>query len=140
MAAPDCHVGTRIFVCGFMIGPLWIALLTGGVISSLGKLIGSGDRTVELVVLCVLGPVGILPFAINRVGASHLFLWAMGMVAALYVGMPILTGWAAPDVATVWVRSVGFIFVSAFIGMFAGSALSVIVLPSLASHQVCACA
>jgi hypothetical protein len=132
-AAPDCHIGTRIYICGFMIGPLWIALIVGGAISTAGKL--APNRTAELVVLCVLGPLGILPFAINRVGTSHPFLWAMGMVSALYVGMPMLTGWPAPTIAIMWTRAVGYVFVSALIGMAAGSLLSIIVMPSLASHE-----
>jgi hypothetical protein len=32
VAAPDNNVGTRIFLCGFMIGPMWIALITGGLV------------------------------------------------------------------------------------------------------------
>ena len=35
-AAPDNHVGTRIFLCGFMIGPMWLALVTGGIVVSRG--------------------------------------------------------------------------------------------------------
>jgi hypothetical protein len=34
------------------------------------------------------------------------------------------------------VHGVGFLLVAAMIGMFAGSALSIVVVPSLASHQV----
>lgn len=135
-AAVDCHVGTRIFLCGFMLGPMWLSLLLGGVIATLGKLAPS--REGQLIVLCVLGPLSLIPFCINRVGTSNIFLWAMGMISCLYLGMPILNGWAAPDISTLWARAVGFIMVAALIGMFAGSVLSMIVLPSLASHKVSA--
>jgi competence protein ComGC len=50
--------------------------------------------------------------------------------------MPILTGWGAPSITVLWERAVGFVLVAALIGMFAGSVLSFIVLPSLASHKV----
>lgn len=133
-AAVDCHVGTRIFLCGFMIGPMWLSLLIGGIISTLGKLAPTKEG--ELIVLCILGPAALVPFAINRVSSGYIYLWAMGMISCLYLGMPILTGWAAPDVRTVWERAVGFVLVAALIGMFAGSVLSMIVLPSLASHKV----
>lgn len=132
--APDCHVGTRIFLCGFMLGPLTLALPLGGIIATLGKLAPTAEG--RLVVLCVLGPLALIPFAVNRMGTSHLYLFAMGMVSCMYLGMPILTGWGAPDIATLWERGVGFILVAAMIGMFAGSALSIVVVPSLASHQV----
>lgn len=33
-AAADNHVGTRIFLCGFMVGPMWLALSIGGVVVS----------------------------------------------------------------------------------------------------------
>lgn len=69
-AAPDCHVGTRIFLCGFMIGPMWLSLLLGGTISSLGKL--APTREGELIILCALGPLVLIPFAINRMGTRHL--------------------------------------------------------------------
>jgi hypothetical protein len=45
-----------------------------------------------MAVLCVLGPLAIIPFSIVRVGTGHLYLWAMGMISALYVGMPIIAG------------------------------------------------
>lgn len=32
VAAPNNHVGTRIYMCGFMIGPMWLAMATGGVV------------------------------------------------------------------------------------------------------------
>lgn len=133
-AAPDCHVGTRIFLCGFMLGPMWLSLLLGGVIVTLAKVAPSQEGT--LIMLCVLGPLALIPFAINRMGTSHLYMFAMGMVSCLYLGMPILAGWAIPDFATLWQRAVGFVLVAALIGMFAGSVLSIIVLPSLASHKV----
>jgi hypothetical protein len=133
-AAPDCHIGTRIFLCGFMLGPMWLSLLLGGVIVTLAKLAPSQEGT--LIILCVLGPLALIPFAINRMGTSHLYMFAMGMVSCLYLGMPILAGWAIPDFATLWERAVGYVLVAALIGMFAGSVLSMIVLPSLASHKV----
>ena len=49
----------------------------------------------HVAILATLGPLAIVPFAVNRVGTSHLFLWAMGMVSALYVGLPLLAGAAA---------------------------------------------
>lgn len=133
-AAPDCHIGTRIFLCGFMIGPMWLSLLLGGVIATLGKLAPTQEG--QLIILCVLGPLALVPFAANRVGTSHLYMFAMGLVSCLYLGMPILAGWSAPDITTLWTRAVGFVLVAALIGMFAGSVLSMIVLPSLASHKV----
>jgi hypothetical protein len=60
----------------------------------------------------------------------------MGMVSCLFLGMPILTGWGAPSIMVVWERAVGFVLVAALIGMFAGSVLSIVVLPSLAGHKV----
>eukprot|EP00775_Hariotina_reticulata_P009285 gene9285-9450_t len=134
VAAPNNHVGTRIYMCGFMIGPMWLAMATGGVVATLAKLVDSPQG--HLVVLCILGPLAIIPFAINRVGTSHWLLWAMGMISALYVGLPILGGFAAPDPATLWIRAVGFVLVAALIAMFAGSVLSMVVLPTLATHQL----
>lgn len=134
IAAPDCHIGTRIFLCGFMLGPMWLSLLLGGIIATLGKLAPS--KTAELVVVSVLGALALIPFAVNRVGTSHLYMFAMGMISCLYLGMPILSGWAAPTISILWTRAVGFVLVAALVGMFAGSVLSMIVLPTLASHQV----
>lgn len=102
--------------------------------STLAKL--SPDRTVHMILLCVLGPLAIIPFAIVRVGTSHLYLWAMGMVSALYVGMPIIAGFPLHDLGRLWMRAVVFILVAALVAMFAGSVLSMLVLPSLASHAV----
>lgn len=133
-AAPDCHVGSRIYLCGFMIGPMWLSLLLGGVISTLSKLAPTQEG--KLIMLCVLGSLALIPFAINRMGTSHIYLFAMGMVSCLYLGMPLLAGWAIPDYTMLWQRAVGFVLVAALIGMFAGSVLSMIVLPSLASHKV----
>jgi len=98
------------------------------------KLVESPEA--HLVVLCLLGSLSIIPFAINRVGTNHWLLWAMGMISALYVGLPILGGFAAPDPATLWISAVGFVLVAALIAMFAGSVLSMIILPTLATHQV----
>jgi hypothetical protein len=60
----------------------------------------------------------------------------MGMVSALYVGLPIVAGWPFQDVQQFWTRSVALVFLAALIAMFAGSVLSMVVLPSLASHKV----
>ncbi len=95
--------------------------------------------TAQLVTLSVLGPAGLVPFAINRVGTSHMFLWAMGMVSALYYGMPVISGVSAPDIQHFWLRAVAMLLIAAVIGMFAGSVLSMIVLPTLASHAASFC-
>lgn len=113
---------------------MWLSLLLGGVIATLSKL--APTREAELVIDCVLGSLALIPFAANRMGTSHVYMFAMGMVSALYLGMPLLAGWGTPDIVTLWKRAVGFVLVSALIGMFAGSVLSMIVLPSLASHEV----
>jgi hypothetical protein len=113
---------------------MWLSLLLGGVIATLGKLAPTPEG--QLIILCVLGPLALVPFAANRVGTSHLYMFAMGLVSCLYLGMPILAGWSAPDITTLWTRAVGFVLVAALIGMSAGSVLSMIVLPSLASHKV----
>jgi hypothetical protein len=33
-AAPDNHVGTRIFISGFMLGPMWLAIAMGAIVVS----------------------------------------------------------------------------------------------------------
>uniref|UniRef100_A0A383WIQ7 Uncharacterized protein n=1 Tax=Tetradesmus obliquus TaxID=3088 RepID=A0A383WIQ7_TETOB len=33
-AAPDNHVGTRIFISGFMLGPMWLAISIGAIVVS----------------------------------------------------------------------------------------------------------
>jgi EamA domain-containing membrane protein RarD len=58
--------------------------------STIAKLMPTPEA--NMAVLCVLGPVAIIPFSIVRVGTGHLYLWAMGMISALYVGMPIIAG------------------------------------------------
>ncbi|KIZ00884.1 hypothetical protein MNEG_7079 [Monoraphidium neglectum] len=134
VAAPDNNVGTRIFLCGFMIGPMWIALITGGLVGTFAKL--APTPLGHLLILATLGPLVLIPFAANRVGVGHPFLWAMGMVSALYVGLPIVAGWPFQDVQQFWTRSVALVFLAALIAMFAGSVLSMVVLPSLASHKL----
>jgi hypothetical protein len=60
--------------------------------STIAKLMPTPEA--HMAVLCVLGPLAIIPFSIVRVGTGHLYLWAMGMISALYVGMPIIAGWS----------------------------------------------
>ncbi|KAF6256506.1 hypothetical protein COO60DRAFT_100118 [Scenedesmus sp. NREL 46B-D3] len=132
-AAPDNHVGTRIFISGFMLGPMWLAIIIGAAVTTIAKLMPSPEA--HMVVLCVLGPLAIVPFAVARVGTGHLYLWAMGLVSALYVGMPIIVGFPLRGVAELWVM-VLFIIIAALVAMFAGSVLSMLVLPTLASHAL----
>jgi hypothetical protein len=49
---------------------MWLSLLLGGTISTLGKL--APTREGELIILCCLGPLVLIPFAINRMGTRHL--------------------------------------------------------------------
>ncbi|WIA41085.1 hypothetical protein OEZ86_004716 [Tetradesmus obliquus] len=132
-AAPDNHVGTRIFISGFMLGPMWLAISIGAIVATIAKLMPTPEA--HMAVLCVLGPLAVVPFAIVRVGTGHLYLWAMGMISALYVGMPIIAGYQLATVAQLWMLVV-FVIIAALVAMFAGSFLSMLVLPSLASHKL----
>jgi len=47
VAAPNNHVGTRIYMCGFMIGPMWLAMAVGGIVVS-DALIGDQQPPVTI--------------------------------------------------------------------------------------------
>lgn len=97
LAGIACHILLSYPLCHAMMSasaasPYAVALLhiLIYVQATIAKLMPTPEA--HMAVLCVLGPLAVVPFAIVRVGTGHLYLWAMGMISALYVGMPIIAG------------------------------------------------
>ncbi|KAK9819619.1 hypothetical protein WJX72_000333 [[Myrmecia] bisecta] len=137
LLAQNNLLGSKTLACAFVVGSTWLAALLAGCVVSLARLANNHGFTA---LLCILGSVGLLPFAAIRCSENHVVGHGFGILTNIAYGNIIIQGellWPKQDGAkTFWNLLVSHIMLDACIAAGCMLFSAALVLPTLAGDEL----